>query len=153
MPAAPHTSWGTLPDHDLKEYTDTSCVQTGFDFNPRVTIVEKMGHVAGTPNHYRGIRQVQIFQMAADMESKLEIIPNAQGKAVGLANVEAGTNVTLANFAAVASDAVDPETLHGWTRDPLKLLLAKEVKRGLSPDKVPEVTCPASYYPLIALSS
>jgi hypothetical protein len=153
MPATPHTSWGVLPDHDLKEYTDTSCVMLSFEFTPRVKVREKTGHVAGTPTHYEGIKQVQIFQTAADINVKMEIIPNADGEAAGLANAQAGTNITLANFAAVDSGAVDPETIHGWTRDPAKLLFVKEVKRMLSPEKAPEVDLSTTYCPLVALSS
>lgn len=153
MPFAPHQLFGSLASHDLDEYGDTSYVQEGFDFNPRVTIREKSGHVGGETPHYNAIRQVQVFNVAADMETKGEIIPNAAGKAVGLANVSPGTAITLANFAAPADGAVDPETVHGWLRDATKLLMAKEVKRSLTLEKGPAVTVPATYYPLVAAAA
>ena len=153
MPYDPHTVYGDLADHDLKEYDDTGAVLTGFDFNPRMVIREKAGHIAGTPASYQQIRQVQVFVTAADMEAKLEIIPDVSGRAVGLANVQPAEAITFANFAAPDPGAVDPETIHGFQRNPARLLMAKEMKRSLSPDKVPEVTLPATYYPMIALES
>lgn len=149
----PHTVYGALADHDLKEYEDTSVVQTGFDFNPRMVIKEKTGHKAGQPASYQQIIQVQVHVVAADMESKLEIIPDANGRAVGLANVNPAEAITLANFAAPEDGVANPELIHGFLRDPAKLLMAKEIKRSLSPDKSPEVTVPATYYPMVALAA
>lgn len=152
MPYDPHKVYGTLANHDLKEYNDTGVVQTAFDFNPRMVIREKTGHKSG-PASYQQILQVQVFVTAADMESKMEIIPDQNGRAVGLANVVPAEAIVFANFAAPEDGAVDPETIHGFLRNPARLLMAKEVKRSLSQEKGPEVTLPATYYPMVALAA
>jgi hypothetical protein len=154
MPYDPHGLFGSLGDEDLKEYDDTGVVLTSFDFNPRMTKVEKLGHVAAIPEvvdppspavpaAYRQIIQVQTFVVAADMEAKMEVVPAADGSTVGLAAVAPAEAIAFANFA-------DGETIHGFVCDEAKLLLAGEVKQSRNPEKPTEITLPATYYPRIA---
>lgn len=153
MPFSPHTVFGALADHDLQEYADTSVVLTAFDFTPREVVREKTGHKAGAPASYQQIVQVQVFVTAMDMEVKMEVIPDGNGRAVGLANVTPAEAITLANFAAPEDGAVNPETVHGFLRDPAKLLMAKGIKRTLSQEKGPEVSMSPTYYPMVALAA
>ena len=145
MPYSPHTTQGTLPNYDLKEFGDTGLMITGCDITPRAEFKEKPGHAAGAtgPNGaYGRILQVQTKVVALDGELKGEIVPDANGKAVGLANAYPGQTMTCAQFAAG-----DDYDVHGFTRDATKLMLVKEIKRSLTSDKVPEVTIPWTYYP------
>lgn len=149
-----HINQGTLPACDLKEYADTSAILTELTMNPRTKWREKEGHVpavtgeGATPLLPYQIAQVQGFIQALDFEVKMEIVPNADGLATGLANVTPGDAIALANF-AVPGSGTNP-TLHGFQRDNTKLLMAKDPKRGLSAEKVPTVDLSASYYPRIA---
>jgi len=142
----PHGLFGTLSDTDLDEYNDTGVVATAFDFTPRMTKVEKSGHIAGvgaTPAQYRQIVQVQTFVIALDMEAKLEVVPTASGQYEGLAAAAPGDVITFANFAS-------GNVVHGFTCDASKLLLMGEIKQSRSAEKPSEITAPASYYPRIA---
>ena len=141
---------GTLPACDLLEYSDTGVILTEFSLNPRTKWREKEGHIAAVttvgsemeiqPNQ---IIQVQGFRQAMDMELKMEVVPTAAGARTGLANVTPGDAITLANFPNAA-------TIHGFTNDDTKLLMAKDPKSSLSAEKVPMVDLSASYYPRIA---
>lgn len=142
MPFDPYQNQGTLPNYDLKEFADTGLLVTDVSHSPRVVIKEKEGHTAAALGQ---IVQVQVWKKAHDIEIKGEIVPDANGKAVGLGNVYPGQAVTCAQFAADADDSV-----HGFTRDAAKLLMVKEVKRELNAEKAPVVTVPMSYYPAIA---
>jgi hypothetical protein len=151
MPFTPLQTQGELPNYDLKQFSDTGLLVTDCSFTPRVTIKEKEGHSPGAsgPNgSYAQILQVQTTRKALDIELKGEIVPDANGAAVGLANVYPGQSVTCAQFAAA-----DGLNIHGFTRDASKLLMVKEVKRETNAEKVPTVTVPMSYYPEIALAA
>lgn len=149
MPYDPHGLFGSLNDTDLLEYDDTGVVLVSFDFNPRLTKVEKMGHIAAVgggspvPAQYRQIVQVQTFIAAADMEAKMEVVPTVDGAAEGLAAVSPADAIAFANFA-------DTDEIHGFVCDAAKLILAGEVKQSRGPEKPTEITLPATYYPLIA---
>jgi len=150
MPFTPLQTQGELPNYDLQQFAETGLLVTDCSFTPRVTIKEKEGHLYNaTPANvgYGQILQVQVWKKALDLELKGEIVPDADGKAAGLANVYPGQAVTCAQFAA----AVTPLNVHGFTRDATKLLMVKEVKRETNAEKVPVVTVPMSYYPEIAL--
>lgn len=152
MPYHPHTTQGTLPNYDLKEYDDTGVLVKTCSFTPRVVIKEKEGHLVGSTGSsgvtagYVQILQVQFTQKALDIEIKADIVPDANGKATGLANAYPGQAVTCANFAA----GFDFD-IHGMgPRDASKLLVVKEIKRETSSEAIPSVTIPMSYYPQIA---
>lgn len=147
-------SQGTLPACDLKEYADTSCILTELSMNPRTKWKEKEGHQIQTgsgenlvPAAYYQILQVQGHRQALDFEAKMEIIPDANGFATGLANVTPGDAIALANFATPGS-GTNP-TIHGFQHDVTKLLMAKDPKRSLSAEKIPMVDLSATYYPQI----
>jgi hypothetical protein len=151
MPFHPHTTQGTLPNYDLKEFEDTGLLVKTCSFTPRVVIKEKEGHLAGATGSsgatagYGQILQVQVTKKALDIEIKADIVPDANGKATGLANAYPGQAATVANFAA----SFDFD-IHGYTRDASKLLMVKEIKRETSSEAIPSVTIPLSYYPEIA---
>lgn len=139
---------GTLPACDLLEYSDTGVILTEFSLNPRTKWREKEGHIAAVADPVMEIQpnqiiQVQGFRQAMDMELKMEVVPTAAGARTGLANVTPGDAITLANFP-------DAATIHGFTNDDTKLLMAKDPKSSLSAEKVPMVDLSASYYPRIA---
>lgn len=151
----PYQTQGDLPDYDLKEFGDTAILTTDADFTPRVVIKEKEGHVKGASGNngaYAQILQVQTIKKAMDIDLKAEIVPNAQGLAVGLANAYPGQAVTCAQFAA-NDDPAQSLVIHGFSRDAAKLLMVKEIKRTTSSEKAPMVTIPMSYYPQIALAA
>lgn len=142
----PHGNFGSLSDTDLDEYNDTGVVCTGFDFNPRMTKVEKTGHIAaagGVAAQYRQIVQVQTFVVALDMEMKAEVVPTASGQYEGLAAAAPGDVITFGNFAS-------GNVVHGFTCDSSKLLLMGEIKQSRGGEKPSEITAPGTYYPKIA---
>ena len=142
---------GDLPAYDLKEFDDTAILPSDCEFTPRVVIREKEGNVPGADGPtggYNQIVQVQVFKKALDITLSAEIVPDANGKAVGLANAYPGQAVTCAQFAAGSNFDI-----HGFTRDPAQLLMVKEIKRKTSAEKVPTVDIPMSYYPEIALGA
>jgi hypothetical protein len=154
MPFDPYQVQGTLPDYDLKEFADTGILPTGCSYTPRVNIREKEGHLPGAEGAsggYGQILQVQVHKKALDMELSAEIVPDANGVAVGLANVYPGEAVTCAQFAA-ASGGGSALVIHGFSRNAARLLMVKEVKRETSNEKAPAVTVPLSYYPEIAIA-
>lgn len=100
------------------------------------------------PAAYYQIMQVQGHRQALDFEVKMEIIPDANGFATGLANVTPGDAIALANFATPGS-GTNP-VIHGFQHSAAKLLMAKDPKRSISAEKVPTVDLSATYYPMIA---
>lgn len=155
MPFDPYQVQGDLPDYDLKEFSDTGLLTTGCTFTPRVNIREKEGHepgAAGESGAYAQILQVQVHKKALDLELSGEIVPDSNGLANGLANVYPGQAVVCAQFAA-ASGGNDALVVHGFSRDPAKLLMVKEVSRETSNEGIPTVTVPMTYYPAIALAA
>jgi hypothetical protein len=142
MPFTPFLSQGTLPNYDLKEFDDTGLLVMGCSFTPRQMIKEKTGHKAGQLGYNR-ILQVQFHAQVLDLELKGEIVPDANGLAVGLGNVYSGQSVAIANFSATDATLV----IHGYSRDAAKFLAVKEVKRETDPEKAPTVTVPLTYYP------
>lgn len=152
MPFDPQQIQGDLPDYDIQEFNETGLLTTGVTFTPRVNIREKTGHLPGATSPGGGfnqILQVQTIRQALDIELTAEIVPNAEGKATGLANAYPGQVVTSAHFAAGADSSI-----HGFERDAAKLLMVKEVTRTLSneAESPPGVTVPLTYYPHINFS-
>lgn len=142
---------GALPDYDLLEFADTAILPSDCEFTPRVVIREKEGNLPGANGPTGGfmqILQVQVFKKALDITLSAEIVPDATGKAVGLANAYPGQAVTCAQFAAGADFDI-----HGFTRDAAQLLMVKEIKRKTNNEKTPTVDIPMSYYPEIALAA
>lgn len=149
MPNTAAQRQGTLPAYDLQEFADTAILPTDCEFTPRVVIKEKEGNLPGAngpTGGYNQILQVQVFRKALDIMLNAEIVPDGNGKAVGLANAYPGLAVTCAQFAAAAEFDI-----HGYTRDAAKLLMVKEIKRKTNSEKVPTVDIPMSYYPEIDL--
>lgn len=144
-----HITQGTIPACDLQEYDDTGVVVLKTDFTPRQVIKEKTGHIAAVvspsavPASYEQIVQVQVHRQALDIDQDMEIIPTSAGARAGLANKASGDHIALANFA-------DTAAIHGFTCDEEKLLMVREPKSGLLPDKSPTASISASYYPHIA---
>lgn len=147
MPYDPFASFGTLSDTDLDEYNDTGVVNMDFSFTPRFEKVEKRGHfpaVGATPASYKQIRQVQTFCIGAEIEQKMEPIPDATGASVGFAALTPGEHTgELANWQ-------DGKDIHGFVGDSTKLLLAGEIKQSRSPENPAEITLPVTWYPKIA---
>jgi hypothetical protein len=148
MPYQPNVVQGSLPNYDLKEYAETGILATGCTFTPVSNIREKQGHVPGTSGEeggYAQILQVTVTRQKLDIELSGEIVPDQNGKAVGLANVHPGRAVALANFAASLTEGV-----MGFTYDAAKLLMVREPSREVGNEAIPTVTLPMSYYPEIA---
>lgn len=147
MPFDSSQRQGSLPDYDLKEFTDTAILPSDCEFAPRVMIREKEGNVAGSSGPTGGfmqILQVQVFKKALDITLSAQIVPDANGDAVGLANAYPGEAVTCAQFAST-----DDFSVHGFTRDAAKLLMVKDIKRKTNNEQTPTVDIPMSYYPQI----
>ena len=149
MPYDPHSSFGSLSETDLVQYTDTGVVVTSFDFTPRFEKVEKKGHfaaVGATPASYRQIRQVQVFIIGADIDLKMEPIPDSSGASTGLAAIIPGDHTgALANWQ-------DGDDIHGFVGDATKLLLAGALKQSRTAENPAEITLPVTWYPKIASS-
>lgn len=148
MPFTPHQVQGSLPNYDLKEFEETGILATGCTFTPVVNIREKEGHLPGATGEdggYAQILQVHTTRKKLDIELSGEIVPDQNGRAVGLANVHPGRAVSLANFAADLTEGV-----HGFVYDAAKLLMVREPSRETSNENIPTVTLAMSYYPEIA---
>lgn len=150
MPFTPAQRQGALPNYDLQEFGDTALLATDCEFAPRVMIREKEGHkpgASGPTGGFAQILQVQTFKKALDITLDGEIVPDSNGAAVGLANAYPGQAVVCAQFLAEADGGVE---VHGFTRDPAKLLMVKDIKRKTNNEKIPTVNAPMSYYPEVA---
>lgn len=150
MPYDPFSSFGTLSDSDLDEFNDSGVVNKDFSFTPRFEKVEKRGHFAAVGDvaaSYKQIRQVQTFIIGAEIEQKMEPIPNAAGEPTGFAAFAPGDHVgELANWQ-------DGDDIHGFVGDSTKLLLAGEIKQTRSPENPAEITLPVTWYPKISAPS
>jgi hypothetical protein len=136
---------GELPDYDLREFDDTAILTTDCEFAPRSVFREKEGNLpgaSGATGGYGQILQVQTYKKALDITVSAEIVPDANGNAVGLANAYPGQAVTCAQFSAA-----DDFSVHGFQRDAAKLLMVKDIKRTTNNEKVPVVAIPLTYYP------
>lgn len=144
MPLAAIIEHGSEPNYHLNPDSETGILTNSIQFTPEREIVMKKGN---TQSAKRAVLHVRAENPTLQIQVEAQIVADASGNAVGLAQAHPGDAATLANFA-------DGAELHGFTSDTDRLLLVESAGRTINDgEDAPTVTIGLRYFPYVDIAA
>lgn len=143
MPTQAIFEHGVEPDYHLDPDAETGILTNSIVFTPERNIVQKRGN---TQTAKRAVVHVRSENPTLGIQVEAQIVADATGAAVGLAQAHPGDAATLAHFASGAE-------IHGFTRDTNRLLLVESSSRTINDgEDAPTVSLGLRYFPFVDIS-